>query len=307
MKREERFKRAEEIMSLLDVINNLDYAYSENENEYFENSVMRLTRVKPLLWSNKDANRQQCYSNMFSKILLAYLISELKEKNIFDGGFLEEIKDMEIDIFEEFFYDDCGYKTSAVLEKFIQRSITDQGFFKNYTEYVDITNVIETDDITLIKKEMNRAIIKNFPKLEPYIILDEVELIFWNLAYYLDPFFDIEIELEIIESSILYEIMEKESGCPTDIGEDIINSSKEIFSVILQSDYLYDELRWEIVDKEERKIYFCAVTCSDVYGDDLFYPQFATDRLHRYNYRNMFLILDLQKKIGEYQRLYLNN
>ena len=128
---------------------------------------------------------------------------------------------------------------------------------------------------------------------------------FWGICNYPVLEIDGELELEIIESEVLYEIEEREKVSKTEEGSFILKMSDKIFLHILQSDYLYDSLQWRISDNNNRKIYYCMITCNDLYGDECFWPMIANERLHRYSYKNFFKLIQLQLKIEEYQNKYL--
>lgn len=306
MEDEKRLEKAEEIMNTLDWLNDFEYIYCEGEDEYLESIMTSLTGVKPTLWGEKNGNRQQCYSNMLCKLLLAYLISEIKKGCIFEPAVLNEIKDMRLDTFSDFFYDDCGYETSSVLENLVEKALCFCGYYKCYTEFIDTTDCVEAKDTGIsMEKRLIASIIKTFPKLEPYIGKNYMD--FYGICECIEECEEFGVELVIVESSVLYEIRERESRYPTKLGKEILKFSDIILKRMLQEDYLYMGLQWEIVDKRDKKLYFCGVTCPDVYGDNAYWNVYAMDRLHKYNYRNILPMLSMQKKIGEYQNLYLKN
>ena len=75
-----RFIKAENIAEKLSVINDRTYAYCEAEEEQFQEAIQLFMEEEPMLWMENEWNRQQCYSNMYSKLFLAYLCSEKKWK-----------------------------------------------------------------------------------------------------------------------------------------------------------------------------------------------------------------------------------
>ena len=120
------------------------------------------------------------------------------------------------------------------------------------------------------------------------------------------PSYEFEIGLEVIESELLYEIYVKESQKATEEGALILSTCKECLLDILQEDFMNENLQWEIIDHKERVITYCGVTCSELIGDDCRYGMEVCDRLHKYKYRNLFVLTELQKWMLDYKKKYLS-
>lgn len=293
-------------LSKIDRLNDLDSAYCEDEEAILYQNVFDITGLEPKLWKNKSGNRSQCYANMFSKLLLAYILKENKQTPFLSQEFIESIKNRKITTFQDFFYDDCGMETSSVLEDIMQQVITLNNYFKCDYEPIDFLNVMEVEyNDGEREEELIKSIISVFPLLESKLEKEKEYESFWGICNYPVLEIDGELELEIIESEVLYEIEEREKVSKTEEGSCILEMSDKIFLHILQSDYLYDSLQWRVSDNNNRKIYYCMITCNDLYGDECYWPMIANERLHRYSYKNIFKLIQLQLKIEEYQNKYL--
>lgn len=295
------------LLRKIDRVNDLDSSYCEEEEAYLSQNVFALTNKEPKLWSDKSGNRKQCYANLFCKLLLAYLLKEIQEGTLLTKEFVNEIRDRKITPFIEFCYDDCGYETTKVLEVIMQAVICSSGYYQRDYEPIDISCVLEAEyNDGEREEELIKSIINTIPQLRDQLIKERELENFWSVCNYPVLECDSDLEIEIIESGILYEIQKAEKIKETEEGSKIIELSDRIFFNILQPDYLYDSLYWKVVDEEHEKVCYYLITCADLFGDECYWPMSAMQRLNRYSYENIFMLLDLQDKIGEYSTKYLS-
>ena len=200
MTKEERFVEIAEIMRKLDRLNSRMYAYCDDEWDILEEVSESLTHSAPSLWQYKEGNWTQCYSNMYSKLLLAYLVSEIKAGNIFSQGFLEEIAKEQIETWINFDDDLYGYQMSSVLENVVETALTEPGVFKRQSEYVDVSAVCEAhyDDREAINI-LRECIIEAMPCLADYLDMNQNEIILGNLEWAIGGDFEFEVDLEVVE------------------------------------------------------------------------------------------------------------
>ena len=293
MTREELLEKAEDIAKKLDNVNDLDYAYTEGEEYSLKESVMSLTGKVPMMWERKGFNIQQSYSIMFTKLFLAYLISEIKEGNFLPKESLEKIKDCSVENFYDFYWDDHGYSITVIMEYLIENIITKDGIFSISEDLIntDIVHELEymdeseerNDDYPECEDEaMARCIMESCPKLAK--VTDEGELVPFmpGIAYYLKDNHEMDVWMVKISSSVLYDIIKREEEYPSELGKKIVDQYEEVLQSTLLADELYWGLDWTVVDDEDKMVHFFSVTGSDVYGDDCYYPAFSVDRLHKY-------------------------
>ena len=154
-------------LSKIDRLNDLDSAYCEDEEVILYQNVFDITGLEPKLWKNKSGNRSQCYANMFSKLLLAYILKENKQTPFLSQEFIESLKNRKITTFQDFFYDDCGMETSSVLEDIMQQVISLNNYFKCDYEPIDFLNVMEVEyNDGEREEELIKSIISVIPLLE---------------------------------------------------------------------------------------------------------------------------------------------
>lgn len=298
---EERLQYAAVITNKVDDACVFDGSFSEGSEDYYKKVITQVTGSCPQLWEDARASFEFAYSNMFCKLLLAYLISEIKEGNILKKDFLNQIREMELTSYYDFDYCDTGTKTSYVLEKIVEEVVAESQYFKMDYEIIDTYGLIkEEPGYGIMEKKFYNSLIEAFPLLKTVFKPKDVEEELFNICNYPDIDEDFETELEIIESAVMYQIEKKEENNPTKEGQQIIEESKRIFTFIMQNDYLYNDLAWKIVDDKSGKVYYCSVTCSSVYGDEYYYPLMTLPRINRYRYSCVFEILELCKKIKKY-------
>lgn len=289
----------EHTIRLLDSLNNRMYAYSENEEEWLDELMEPITGSNPRLWMEKNGNRQQCYSSMYSKLLLALFISEIKEAELLDGLFPKEFEKRSLDVWDDFYYDDTGEQTSAALTILLRELITQDGYFNITSDFLDLSEFDDLDgDDTEAAMIVNR-IIKEIPLLDGLIKNDDI-IRFDELCYFRTEFYDFEVEVETVNSSVLYEIWEMEEKEQTELGQKILALSDHIFNTYMQSDYVNDFLHWKRIERQERKIYYFTLTSSEVLGDNYLFCQVAVNRLHRYKYCYVYQIQELIQNIRRF-------
>ena len=297
-----RFIKAENIAEKLSVINDRTYAYCETEEEQFQEAIQLFMEEEPMLWMENDWNRQQCYSNMYSKLFLAYLCSEIKNGNILDASVLEKYGDNMIDTWEMFRFLDIGGKTATVLEQLVREVIKKEGLFQSECLYFDLSDyrgIEDWDDYT--EDFVYKMLIDEIPELKRVMDPKKSSYSFSNLAWEIVRHEEFELEMEVVKSKILYQIYQKERNHKTALGNDILNLCDKIFRGLVHQDYLTYGLSWEVIDHERKVISYYMITSSEVLGDDGAFSEECTERIHRFNYESIFKILGLQEKIKKYK------
>lgn len=306
MMKEERFIQVKSIMKKLDVLNCRMYAYSEEDEDFLENVVFGIANTMPKIWNYKEGNRAQCYSNMYSKLLLTYLLSEIKEGNLLTMNFLDRITKDSLEIWMEFDDDYKGYQMSSVLEHIVEEVITFFGVFEIHSLYVDTLEIYEAHHMKMEAPEVvKKCLVDAMPILDNYIDINKDTYQLINLDWVAGNNYEFEIELEVIESKLLYEIYKKELQEITEEGTLIIKTCKECMLNILQEDFINEDLQWEIIAHEECMIKYCGVTCSELIGDNWQHSMEICDRIHKYKYQNLFMFIELQKWMLDYKEKYL--
>lgn len=301
---EERFQYAYNICLKVDNVCVFDGSFCEGCEEHYANTIMEITKIYPELWENARSSFEFAYSNMFCKLLLAYLVKEVREGNLLDKEFLNCIKEEVLTSYYDFDYCDTGIDTAEVLSKILIKQLERSNYFKRDYEIIDTEDVMNEDSGYGIRERLfYDSLSKAFPLLKKEFKEEDIDLLY-NICNYPEIDESFEAELEIIESHIMYLIEKKEAENPTIEGNEIIEKSKIVLKFVLQDDYLYNDLAWKIVDDENEKIYYCSVTCSSVYGDECYYPMMTMPRIHRYRYACIFEIYSLCKKIDEYIQKY---
>ena len=301
MNKEERFNVASEWARKLDILNDRTMAFSETETESFFCNMNLVLGTIPCLWEETIGSRQQCYSNMFSKLFLAYLIEEIKEGNVLDGNALGRLSGQTLDDWNLFHYTDIGYKIASVLENIMDMILVREGYFDFDVTYIEVSDICGPESNEDIDEEIiYKFLIKNYPLLNMVIEEKKASNIFGNLSWGMQCHGDLETTLLVIESEVLYEIFQRESVESTDLGKDILSLSKSVFCNYFREDYLIYDLSWEAVDEENKKICYYMISCSELIGDDWTVSEEVFDRLHMYNYQNIFKIMELQEKMKAY-------
>lgn len=296
----------ETLTELIDSLNCRMYAYSEGEEEVFDSLMARFTGKEPSVWLEKDGNRQQCYSNMYSKLLLAYLICEIKAGKLPGLSIIERIKDNELDYWDIFFYDDVGYATAGALERIVEGVITYQSYFEMESDYIDLSEYDEVDGDEIGLERIRECIIKTVPLLAKCMEPKGDAIDFDSIRCFRSNFYNFEVEVETICSHLMYDINEREKSGPTEKGQWILAEGRRIFCHIMQEDYLNNGLSWTLFDDQTRMVYYFLLTCSEVLGDGSRYTgEEVFDRVHRYNYSYIYRIIELQEQMKEYEETYL--
>lgn len=302
---EERHDRYEKIVDLIDGLNNRMYAYGEGDEEILDSLMMKLVGKIPCVWMHKDGNRQQCYANMYSKLLLAYLISEIKSGVLQGMSLLECMKEEQLDYWEDFFFDDMGYATAAALEKIVVENITCQSIFEMKSDYIDLSEYDSKDAYDVGKEKIRECIIDAVPLLSKCMDPDDDEIDFDSIRCFRSNFYNFEVEVETISSQIVYEIWKREQQCPTEQGKWLLDENMHVFAALMQSDYLNNGLSWCLMDEQTQTMYYFLLTCSEVLGNgERYYGEEVYDRVHRYNYRYIYRINKLQELIKDYINKY---
>jgi len=313
MTKEERFEEALRIFKLCDAAGNIAGSYSADEESSFEYSMDGLVKGDPKLWAYKGWNIQQCYSNMYSKIIVAYLLKEIKNGNILDKKFLDEVCESELDVFNEFRYDDCGFKTTKVLGKILEEILQRDGIFDFEAMELNLNDVAlyrADDEYGKARQAFRTSVIQEYPILREYIEDvdedDEDDYMFYDLTTYPENYYDFEAELVVVHSDVIYEIMEHEKRAGfTELGAKIVNGAKNFMDNLLQTDMLYEDYKWEVFDHKQEKVHYCMITCSQVLGDGYTFYMMNTERLHKYHYVSIFYYLQLLEDIKLYREKYL--
>ena len=304
----ERRLKAEQLMRGIDDLCSLEYAYSEiEEDELGENLRIITGARRPSLWEHAtDNGRSVGYAAMFSKLLLAYLLSEIKKRNLLNHNFLEEIKGMEVEPYTEFLYYDCGYKISEILKRIMQSVIQQEGYFKIETFPIFLPEREEDDSEE--EDEMGKdaeiqklleSFISDCPELKRQISADDLTF----LAFRKDTN-EYEVEIEKISSEELYQIKEREKSFPSKEGKEILEESS-LFEEILHKDLMTVRISYR-TDLNKRTGFYAA-SPSSIFGDGSRWNSIVVDRHHRYCYSDIFKIDSLIKKIKEYKKRYLES
>ena len=314
MTKEERFEEAARLFSLCDDAGDMTSIYTADEEEATVSHLYGILKDEPRLWLRKGWNIQQCYSNMYSKIILAYLLKEIQEGNILDKEFLEGIREEETDVFCEFCYDDMGYKTTKVLRMIVEAVLQKDGVFTFEEKDLDLFEVEEhrnEDEFVKARQAFRTSVIQEFPILGEYIEVideeDEDDYLFYDIATYPATYVDFEAELLIVHSKVMYEIMEHEQRTgQTELGKSILERTKSLMGNLLQFDFMYTDYTWTVKDMKSEQMHYCMVYSSQVTGDGYTFLLDNIDRLHKYQYVSIFTYLKLLEDIKEYRRKYLD-
>ena len=237
MRFEERKNRFLKFARGTDDVNNLEGIYSQDDEDFFLESVSRLITGKPRLWKEKGSGRAICYSAYASKLLLAYLLAEIKEGNLLSEDFLDSVRKMEVDVWKDFINDDCGYKTAAVLSRIVEAVITEKGFFEMDTISLKTEDLYSDESADEEFAESMKQLIKDAcpditdDDLSYTEIENGLDFLGWCVKYI--EFFS--TELYVVKSKILWHIEEKEKSNPTRLGREILKESR-IFLHYLQED-----------------------------------------------------------------------
>lgn len=303
MKREERFHKAKEYAKRVSVLNDRCDAYCESDYEAFCDNMRYVQNSDPNLWKGVLWNRQQCYSNIYSKLLMAYFLSEIKVGTILDKDFLCSIKNHELDEWKEFNYYDIGYKNASVLDKIVRCVIEQEDLFEFAVSYVDFSHLFdENGEVHINETIFSELILEEFPHLKEVLTKDEAKVAFSNICWAIECCSQLELEVEIVESKILYQIMEREKLEVSNLGAEIVDLSRNTFLNLIRQDYLIYDLAWEVVSHKEKKVYYYLFSSSEILGDSSVFNEEVEDRLYRYNYQSIFDIMDLQKKMKQYMK-----
>ena len=301
MKKEERFHKAKEYSKRVSVLNDRCDAYCESDYEAFCDNMRYVQDSGPNLWKSVLWNRQQCYSNIYSKLLMAYFLSEIKAGTILNRDFLCSIKNYELDEWKDFNYYDIGYKNAFVLDKIVRCVIAQEDLFEFAVSYVDFSHLFdENGEVHINETNFSELILEEFPHLKEVLTKDEAKVTFSNICWAIECCSQLDLEVEIVESKILYQIMEREKLEVSNLGAEIVDLSRNTFLNLIRQDYLIFDLAWEVVSQKEKKVYYYLFSSSEILGDSSIFNEEVEDRLYRYNYQSIFDIMDLQKKMKQY-------
>ena len=301
MKKEERFHKAKEYSKRVSVLNDRCDAYCESDYEAFCDNMRYVQDSDPNLWKSVLWNRQQCYSNIYSKLLMAYFLSEIKVGTILNRDFLCSIKNYELDEWKDFNYYDIGYKNAFVLDKIVRCVIAQEDLFEFAVSYVDFSHLFdENGEVHINETNFSELILEEFPHLKEVLTKDEAKVTFSNICWAIECCSQLDLEVEIVESKILYQIMEREKLEVSNLGAEIVDLSRNTFLNLIRQDYLIFDLAWEVVSQKEKKVYYYLFSSSEILGDSSIFNEEVEDRLYRYNYQSIFDIMDLQKKMKQY-------
>lgn len=301
----------ESTMRWMQYLNNRMYAYTEMEQEGNNlcETIQLLTGMEPQVWKHKKGNRQQCYSILYNKLFLAYLISEIQKGTILSTQFLQEIKDYELEVWDDFYYDNTGRNNVGVLDKIFLSVLTDHGYFQYEFVGVDICSEPESYEmdeyLELREMYLVNALCESHPKIgaiRKQLEEDCHESLLLGMYY---DVADIEPELFVLESSVLYEIEKAEKKSQTEIGQKILKEL-EVLESLVEETYYNAFLQWKYQDDKAKKIYYFFLLTADVLGDDYYHPVFTEERLYTFNYSSIFRIqklnLDIEKWLYQYEK-----
>lgn len=296
---EERRCRAEKLMQTIDDICHLEYAYCEMEEDVLRDNLRTITgATAPSLWKwSYEKGRSAGYAAMFSKLLLTYLLSEIKNGNLLDVSFLDKIKHMEVEPYKEFLFIDSGYQTAYVLERIMHETIKQKDYFEIETFPIDLPEELEDDEESM-REECYKAFISDCPDIKDRISSENFDIFAYNLNF---P--DYEVEIEKIYSKILYQIKMREKKTQTIEGTEIIENSC-LFEHILHKELTTMDISCQ-ADLNGTTAFYVA-SASSIFGDDSYFRTFALERHHRYCYSTIFEVNSLIKKITDYKRRYLD-
>lgn len=267
--------------------------------------IEAITGSEPLLWSRKGVNIQQCYSTMYSKLILAYLIAEIKEGNLLPLEFLNQIKDYTLEQFSVFRYDDMGYEIGKVLSLIVEESIKQNPYFSLTKESLDLFEVYEAEYHDLEEGEvLKQCILEQFPEIENDPDAHKSEY-YETLGIYASQIYESDAEMLILRSPMIYEIREREKQIETELGKIILDDYDFFKAFFLQYSYVSSELDWTIKDDERREECYYAITTAEVIEDDYWGTIIEVrERLHIYQYNSIIQLENLRKNIKKYIDMY---
>ena len=284
-------EKYEQICPVIDGICLMNDAFTCREEDGLFEDIRRLTNSSPCLCERRiGEGRVVFYASMISKLLLAYLLSEIKEGNLLSKDFLGKIAGRKIDPYDDFEYYNCNLNTAEVLETIIREVICRDGYFKIRT--FDICDPIGAS----IDEESLEELLVGKYRASREDAQEEASSIY----YYKDQYEDFYAEGEEMRSEILERIALKENKEPTDLGKEIIAES------LLVCTSLPKTFSSIFSGRKDGSVFFFYTILSSIWGDDCLWGTNAVDRHHRYNYSDIFRINGLIEKIKEYDVRYLS-
>lgn len=315
MKPSERFEQIQAVTDMIDSINDRFGAYSSYDGDGLVH-VEDLTGKEALAWSNKRFNRQQCYALMYNKLILAYYISEIQAGTMLTASFLETIAECRLEIWDDFLFDEEGRKIGSVLKTIVAELLKECSFqCKEY--YIDIEEALDCGDDDLIirggtlcrkgREQFIETLSEDYPVLHEVIeddpCIEGIVLSIDGFLAYATDGDDLELGLQVLESSFMYEVDTAEKKENTVLGRKILEKGAKIIQKIsLKTREIVNGAEWTFWNDKDKTLVNCSIMCADVMGDEFergidFYP-----RIYNFSLCAVKDLLELSDLIQQYQR-----
>lgn len=293
---DKRVSYIEHAIQYISILNERFGAYTEDDDFDLDDIIVNLTGKEPLVWQSKSCNRKQCYSNMYSKLLLAYLISEIQNDNLLPPKFLRKFSNYQIEQWESFVYDDVGNQIGNVLTNIFLEVLKKDDIF--YHRDISVGCPLEIDDVSQkIEFYLYQEIITECPDIDRHGIIQPSD--FEMIAYFFIEDSDFCLHLDIVESSDLYKIYKAEEKKPTELGQRIIEQLKNIFPHITHFSPYHDLCYCGFDDEKEIFVSY-AFSSSDILGDNEFQFPEILPSIHRFRYNLVFALTRLEEMVKLY-------
>jgi hypothetical protein len=264
----------------------------------------------------EDISRNAVFSNIFSKLLLAYLIAEIQDSPFLHMTVkkLEEIADWKLESWGRFGDEDSGCLIADALA-FIFRNFLESSPVFRYQEIPADFEFVSSDEKDYPGKDgydryhekCTRSLHKGLMDVCPYIdkIIGEDEEDFiasymgdggmWCSSFYIDAL--------VIESDLLFEIMEREKTIQTELGQNIIKDCTKILEsgITIYPFELCSLVKTEQYQKVVRSYSFSG---SSIYDDG--YMQMLSDPIYIYDYCAILKLEEQERKMLLYKDSVLN-
>lgn len=301
---EKRFAGIQKIVQNIDDLNDRQEQYTENDDTGLDDIIYNLTGKSPQVWEHKTNNRQQCYSTMYSKLFLAYLICEIKDGTLLSQTCLDQIADHKLETWNLFYYDDTGYQIADSLSELFIKVVEESSFFRHRDISFDFS-VLEMDENSDIDSSvecsilMYRLITQSCPDIIKYSSINSTDLEIMSYYIFEDNF---SLDIDIIESETIYSIYQAEKNCPTELGQRILHNVNSLFPNITHN-WTFWCLDFTFLDHEKHTFVSYAFSIPDILGDDYYACADVQPIIHRYYYQTIF---DFHR-LNQYMKLYTDH
>ena len=314
MQPENRLEDLDSILGSIMLLNQRELlmSYSEDEfeedtaleNEFLNIPVVEISNHIPCAWRNNFFSiRMKAYLSLYLKLFLAYMISSAQHGNFFSKTTLDKIKDIKLDVWNDFPFLDTGTGIGNALNILFVNMFEQKGYFQY--ECIPLYCMVDEEDDAFSSYDVFfDAVQKSCPGLpiNKNTRYDSFEELYFQLESNIENLEEYDLCMQYFQSHLLYDILKREEKQPTRLGKEILEDIDQLDPFLIPN-WLTQNLSWSYLDEDSKSYIFAGLSTLDIY-----YTPYVYDNIecaYPYDYRLIITAYRLISKMEEYQRLYL--